>query len=288
MPRSLVRSFILLLVLHGGLIAPAHAQDNYEIQVYGAETVPKGRTLIELHSNFTADGRTQPLGGLLATNHALHETLEVTRGVSDWAEVGVYLFTSVRQGDGVQWVGNHIRPRVRAPEAWHWPMGASLSAEIGYQRAAFSADTWTFELRPILDRQAGPWYAAINPTLSRSVHGPGTARGVEFSPSATVGRDVTSWVNVALEYYGTLGTLRALDTRAEQQQQLFGVVNLNAGPDWEVNIGYGQALSGAGDQRLVKLILGRRFGRRTGALPDVQSSSRTTGVRTTAALHSLL
>ena len=179
MARSPARALLLLLVLHGALVAPAHAQDNYEIQVYGAETVPKGRTLVELHSNFTASGRTQPRDGLLATDHALHETLEVTRGLSDWAEVGVYLFTSARRGDGVQWVGNHIRPRVRAPESWHWPVGASLSAEIGYQRAAFSADTWTFELRPIVDRQVGPWYAAVNPTLGRSLHGPATARGVE-------------------------------------------------------------------------------------------------------------
>ncbi len=31
----------------------ALAQDNYEIQVYGAETLEPGSTMIELHSNFT-------------------------------------------------------------------------------------------------------------------------------------------------------------------------------------------------------------------------------------------
>ena len=276
MPRSITRSLVLLLVLHAGLVSLAHAQDNYEIQVYGAETVPRGRTMVELHSNFTSAGRTQALDGLLATDHALHETLEVTRGLSDWAEIGAYVFTSARQGDGVKWVGNHIRPRVRAPESWHWPLGASLSAEIGYQQRSFSADTWTFELRPILDRQAGPWYAALNPTLARALVGPGTARGVEFSPSATVGRDITSRLNIAVEYYSTLGTLRAFDARAEQQQQLYAVVNLNTGPDWEVNAGYGQALSGAGDRRLVKLILGRRFGRRPASPSDIQAASRMT------------
>src|SRR5947207_11497312 len=29
------------------------AQDNYEIQVYGSETVPAGATMVELHSNIT-------------------------------------------------------------------------------------------------------------------------------------------------------------------------------------------------------------------------------------------
>jgi hypothetical protein len=141
MPRSLTCSLAVLVILHGALLATAHAQDNYEIQVYGAETVPTGWTMVEIHSNFTATGRPTSLDGLRATDHALHETLEVTRGLSDWAEVGVYLFTSARRGDGVNWVGNHIRPRVRAPESWHWPVGASLSAEVGYQRAAFAADT---------------------------------------------------------------------------------------------------------------------------------------------------
>ena len=29
------------------------AQDNYEIQVYGSETVSIGKTMVELHSNYT-------------------------------------------------------------------------------------------------------------------------------------------------------------------------------------------------------------------------------------------
>jgi len=33
--------------------SPARAQDNYEIQVYDSETVEKGHTMVELHSNFT-------------------------------------------------------------------------------------------------------------------------------------------------------------------------------------------------------------------------------------------
>jgi hypothetical protein len=37
------------------------AQNNYEIQVYGAETVPAGRTMVELHSNYTIDGERQTI-----------------------------------------------------------------------------------------------------------------------------------------------------------------------------------------------------------------------------------
>src|ERR1700732_5256514 len=114
----------------------ARAQGNYEIQVYGADTVPPRTTMVELHSNFTAKGH--PGDHLLAaTNRAEHETLELTQGITNWSEVGFYVFTSEQSGLGVQWVGDHIRPRVRAPDSWHWPVGASLSMEAGYQRALF-------------------------------------------------------------------------------------------------------------------------------------------------------
>ncbi len=52
----------------------------------------------------------------------------------------------------------------------------------------------------------------------------------------------------------------AFDPVSQQQHQLFAVTNLNVGPAWEVNAGYGKALTRAGDRRLVKFILGRRFG----------------------------
>jgi hypothetical protein len=255
-----------------GIGVPAAAQDHFEIQVYGSETVPRGLTLFELHSNFTTSGRRTVADGLLPTHHAAHETVEITHGLNDWSEIGFYLFTSAQPGDGWQWVGSHVRPRVRAPASWHWPIGASLSAEFGHQRPSFSADTWTLELRPILDKQLGRWYASFNPTVGRAFQGPGTTRGVELSPSATLSVDVSRTVNLAVEYYSALGTMRALDPTSEQQHELFGVLNLDLGPEWEVNAGYGRALTAAGDQGIVKLILGRRIGRREGS-PGAQQMS---------------
>jgi len=144
--------------------ATAHAQDNYEIQVYGSDLVPTGLTMVELHSNFTFSGSTGIEQGVLPTNHALHETLEITHGFSDWFEVGFYVFTSARTGSGWQWVGDHVRPRIAIPEKWHWPVGLSLSQEIGYQRSAYSPDTWTWEIRPIIDQHLGRWYWSFNPS----------------------------------------------------------------------------------------------------------------------------
>ncbi len=114
---------LVVFVFGFGNLRLAQAQDNYEIQVYGLDTVAPKTTMLELHSNFTAEGSSPASGsrftadGLYPTNHAEHETVEITQGVNSWSEVGFYIFTSVRNGDGWQWVGNHIRPRVRAPDS---------------------------------------------------------------------------------------------------------------------------------------------------------------------------
>ena len=246
--------FILLIF---GLLS--HAQDNYEIQVYGSDTVPPRSTMVEIHSNFTVEGSKTVQDGMLPTNHAMHETLEVTQGVKDWAEVGFYVFSSIQSDGGWQWVGDHIRPRVRIPEGWHWPVGVSLSMEIGYQRAAFSPDTWTWEIRPIVDRKLGRWYWSFNPTLDRSFHGPSVNKGVEFSPNVKVSYDFTKKIAGGLEYYGSYGPLTGFDPLHEQQQQFFPAIDVDFAPQWEFNFGVGIGATRSTDHLIIKCIVGRRF-----------------------------
>ena len=102
------------------------AQGNYEIQVYGSDTVAPGRTMVELHSNFTATGSTSTIDQTYPTNHQEHETIEITQGFNSWFETGFYIFTSAGpNGQGYKWVGDHLRPRVRVPDSWKWPVGVS-------------------------------------------------------------------------------------------------------------------------------------------------------------------
>ncbi|MGA2656753.1 MAG: hypothetical protein ABSH34_04440 [Verrucomicrobiota bacterium] len=243
------------------LLAPsaARAQDNYEIQVYASETVPAGRTMVELHSNYAVNGERETVNGVLPSNHALHETLEITQGFTPWFETGFYLFNSVQPQGGWQWVGSHVRPRIRVPEEWHWPLGLSLSTEVGYQRRSFSEDTWTWELRPILDKQFGPVYVALNPALEKSFHGLSSNMGFTFAPSAKVSVEATKVVSPGLEYYGSLGPLGSFSSWGEQQHQIFPVVDLNLSPKWELNFGVGFGLTHSTDGLLVKLIVGRQF-----------------------------
>lgn len=251
---------LCLLWLSSVPVSLAFAQDNYEIQVYGAETVEPKHTMVELHSNFTISGSKEIVDGMIPTEHAFHETLEITQGITSWFETGFYVFSSINRGYGWQWVGDHIRPRVRAPEEWHLPVGLSISFEFGYQRPEFSPDTWTIEIRPIIDKQIGKWYLSFNPTIDRSFHGPSVSQGLVFSPNFKAGYDVTKRINMGLEYYGSLGPITGFDPLQNQQQQIVPAMDLNLGPNWEFNIGVGVGVTRGTDHLLIKMILGRRFG----------------------------
>jgi len=253
--------FVIAIAVFGLLLTArsARAQDNYEIQVYGSETVEPGKTMVELHSNFTINGSKTVIGGVLPTNHAEHETIEITHGFNDWFEVGFYIFTYERNGYGVQWVGDHIRPRVRIPPKWKWPVGLSLSNEIGYQRAKFSTDTWTWEIRPIVDKQIGRWYLAFNPTLDRSFHGQTVDQGVVFSPNVKFSYDFTKKITGGLEYYGSVGPITGFLPFYQQQQQFFPAIDLNVSPKWEINLGLGVGVTRSTDHLIAKMILGYRF-----------------------------
>lgn len=257
MVQKLVPVFLLMVLFT--CAASLRAQDNYEIQVYSADTVEPLSTMVEFHTNFTAQGEKNVIDGVQPTNHAIHETIEITQGFTDWFETGFYIFTSARSGDGWDWVGDHIRPRFRIPEKWHWPVGVSLSNEIGYQRRAFSQDTWTWEMRPIVDKKIERWYLSFNPTIDKSLHGENVSQGFEFSPNAKVSYDFSKVVSGGLEYYGSLGPVTSFDPLAEQQQQIFPAIDLNVSPEWEINFGVGVGMTRSTDHLIVKGIIGRRF-----------------------------
>ncbi len=207
----------ILVVLAFGHLKLAKAQDNYEIQVYGSDTVAPKTTMLELHSNFTAEGSFPAPGSRLRRRESIQPTMpsmkrwRLLRELNGWSEIGFYIFTSARSGDGWQWVGDHIRPRVRAPDSWHWPVGVSLSMEFGYQRAAFSTRThgrWNCGRLSI--RQIGRWYFSVNPALERSFHGPSVAQGIGFSPSAKFSYDFNKYISGGLEYYAAYGSIIGL------------------------------------------------------------------------------
>jgi len=117
--------------------------------------------------------------------------------------------------------------RIAIPQEWEWPVGLSLSTEFGYQRRSFTEDTWSWELRPIIDKQWGRWYFSLNPSLEKSIHGRHSNEGYQFAPSAKISFDVTKMAAVGVEYYSSIGTVGRLERWDEQQHQIMPVLDLD-------------------------------------------------------------
>ena len=86
----MTRPFFYILLLVFFLSIRVHAQENYEIQVYGSQTVAKGNTMVELHSNYTFDGQRYGENGVLPTRHVFHETIEITQGLTAGQRIVTY------------------------------------------------------------------------------------------------------------------------------------------------------------------------------------------------------
>jgi Putative MetA-pathway of phenol degradation len=252
---------IFLLLLIGMPGYKLLAQENYEIQVYGAQTMAMGSTMFELHSNFTFDGQRSVQDGVLPTHNVAHETIEITHGFTEWFETGFYIFNAIGSQNRTNYVGSHIRPRVMVPESWHWPVGVSLSAEIGYQKLAYSPDDWSVEIRPIIDKEWKKFYVAFNPVFEKSLHGLNEKEGFEFAPNLKASYSVMKQAAVGFEYYGAVGDISTFDPYLykHQQHQLYFALDLELHPDWEFNAGYGVGFTETSDNAIFKLILGYRL-----------------------------
>ncbi len=235
------------------------SQENYEIQVYGSPTMTKGQTMFELHSNFTANGGKDIVKGVLPSYHSWHETLEITHGLTDNAELGFYLFTNYTPSHGWKVIGAHLRPRITAPEKWKLPFGLSLSAEIGWQSKEYAAETFNMEIRPIIDKTFGKWYLCLNPTLGVTFQGIDKPSAPAFAPNFKASYSVSPKISLGAEYYGDLGPLNQFEKLPEQSHALFFVADLYLDPKWEINFGPGFGLTEATDGLVMKLILGRRI-----------------------------
>lgn len=255
----------LILVAAAALVAaPADAQANYEIQVYPSQTANPHTTLFELHSNYTGSGSTLQMGSVLPTDGAVHETLEITHGFNDVFELGFYVFTAMPRGDGLQFVGSHIRPRIRAPESWKLPVGLSLSTEFGPTDKKFDESEFGIEVRPIVDQRVGNFYWAFNPSVEWSMKGPEAGKGVNgmsFNPNLKLAWKFDPRYSTGIEYYGTTGTVARMAPSVAQDHMLYPTLDFFLDPNYELNVGYGIRMSGIGDANIFKVILGRRMNR---------------------------
>jgi len=241
--------------------SPANAQDLYEIQVYPYMTVPAGRTMVEVHSNYFARGTTD-VGPEFPLNHQSHATLEVTHGFTNYFECAGYFVTAAHvPGEGARVVGGRIRPRFRFRETPNLFFNISVSFEFGFQEAEFEANTRTLEIRPILEHEQGRFYLSINPVVGKALRGPESGEAFDFEPSVKTAWNVTPIIAAGVEYYGATGPITDFAPVHDQAHMIFPTIDLDVSPDWELNFGVGRGITDASQRWVIKGIVGYQFKR---------------------------
>ena len=195
----------------------------------------------------------------IENSYVTHESIEAVTGLSSWSEIGASLFTNEQASPVVRPVGGSLRVKARAPATWNWPVNVAVSTELEYDDPSISADAWSLELRPVVDRAIGRWYVSVNPTIERTLRGAGVVNGLQFSPSAKASFDLTGLITAGVEYYGAYGKIGAFAPPDSRLQQIFGAVDLHFSALWELNAGVGAGTTPASNHLVAKLIFGRRF-----------------------------
>ena len=245
-PKIKILLFLFFIILFQNL----RAQETYEIQVYSSPTMTRNTTIFELHSNESPAG---PQNNPNFT-HPLHETMEITTGITSNFELGFYLFSRFNQGS-IEYSGSHIRPRITVPASWKWNLGVSLSVEGGYVKDPLN-NTYEpdYEIRPIIDKTLGNNYISLNPTVDGSLK----TKEMSFSPNIKYSYMITPKYALGIEYYGVTGNPFHWDKYDIQTHQFFLVTDLYLDKTHEFELGIGRGATQSSDMWNIKLILGQR------------------------------
>jgi hypothetical protein len=239
------------------------AQDQFEIHVLEYEQLEPGEFTLETHVNYVGEGTRTFDGPVAPTQNQLHVTYELTGGITSYASMGVMQLNAKLPGSGLQTAGWRLVPHFYVPPRWRWPLDVGLVAEFGFEKAAWSADSLTVELVPILEKHVGRAEFDVNPEIGRALHGPNVGRGWDFGLAARVGYRATKRITPSIEYYGAYGELPAFQPLRDQSHVILpgGDFRLGNRVVWSVGVGFG--VTSAGDQIVYKSRLEIFFGGRS-------------------------
>jgi hypothetical protein len=246
--------------------APGRAHAVDEIQVYNAEIADPGQWTLQQHFNYAINGRKEPdFPNGFVPNHALNGTPELAYGVNEWWEMGWYAPFAVDQNGRFFSDAFKIRELFVSPNAARREFFYGINFEFSYATPEFSLTKYNLEIRPILGVRKGDYEFIVNPIVDLGFGDQGDA---EFVPAARLARKLRDDLAIGLEYYGAFGPIGNFLPFAEQQHNIYGVVDFKVGR-FDVDFGVGYGLTGGSDRLITKLIIGTDLND-----PNIKSASK--------------
>jgi hypothetical protein len=250
---------LALAVAVVGSARPARAVDPFEIQVYDGTANAPGVFGLELHLNHVATGYGTATPPELPLRGQTHATLEPSFGVAPWCELGFYLQSALRADGHFDYAGAKLRSKFVTPPSFHQHLRLGVNVELSLLPEAYDRDRWGAELRPIAAWEADHWLAVLNPIVDLRLAGSDARAGPTFEPAAKLARSFAEVLGLGVEYYAAIGPIASPSPLAAQTHQLFGVVDLEAFRDVEVELGLGGGVTPASAGLVGKVIVGYSF-----------------------------
>ncbi|MBS0255030.1 MAG: hypothetical protein JSS36_07450 [Proteobacteria bacterium] len=251
--RRLIQALLLALP------APAIAAPE-EVQVYMDELGEKGEVGLDVHANYVAEGsRTPDYPGQQLAVHRLRLTPEFSLGLGHGFEAGLYLpLATVGAGEPLRADGIKARLKWLAPhgeEGFYW--GANL--ELGRVAHRLDENPWNGELKLIGGWRRGKWIAAVNGNIDFVVSGPNPGP-VELEIASKLGYKLGRETVLGVESYNGMGPLRDLGHLPQREHTTYLTLDTRLGR-WDLNAGIGRGYGTAGDQTVIKFVIGVPLGR---------------------------
>ena len=195
-----------LLLLAAGTPVPARAD---ELKVY-APTVEEGELAVEVNGFVTNDKDAEKSG---AQNHRF----ELEYGATSFWQVGlVGQFSREAEGGGLHHTATAIENVFQLlPQGEYWlDLGAYAEYSFGHH-----GEPDEIEGKILAAKDFGPVTVTLNPIFEKEV-GHRAVNSTEFKYAAQVRWRLMPELEPAIEAYGDIGQLRALDPPGEQRHQI--------------------------------------------------------------------
>jgi hypothetical protein len=248
-------AFAITLANAGG----ARAQvDPFEFEVYPYQTAGPGMIELESLNSFVANGHNRGFNGSSAgtfASEAMYRTaLELSYGLTQKIEAGLYLNLAHPNGAPLQYAGSKFRLRGMLFEQGQLPVDIGWYAELEWHRVPqFDTSQLEAEFKPIIEKDIGPFEFDLNPEFEKAIFvGPNKNRGFEFGYAAGAYYNWLRPLSPGVEFFGGAGLIDGMDPLNEQQHYIFPVIRGAFANGIEYSFGPGIGLTRGSDRVITK------------------------------------
>jgi hypothetical protein len=231
--------------------------DAWEFEVYPYATEERGVLEVESLNSVIANGHNTGFNGTssgeFASQAMYRSAIEVTYGLTDRIEAAAYLTTAQVSGHGFWYSGSKYRLRGRLLDEETLPINLGWYAELEWHHTPqFDNADLELELRPIIEKDFGPFSFMVDPIFEKSLAGAGHNQGFEFGYASGAYYRWRRYLSPGVEFYGGVGLIDDNDPLSAQQHYVFPVVWGELPHGLEYNIGPGIGLTRGSDHVIIK------------------------------------